>query len=211
MEEMNVASWYKRTFNVELPPETPMQTRILDKFYDFIFEEWFSTSVKINHDEVLLRDFNICVIKTEQFNNVYYSLVPMLKEGSALCLVKHTDPNNEAMEILDVVSGQFSLSLGFMPNIYRSIEGDILWGELTSERLGICPETGMFDVLVPNDFSFVELFMKSEKIQTIEVTPGVALLFFENDHILSCKLLNNNGESHPSFTFMFDSSGELIS
>jgi hypothetical protein len=212
MEEMNVASWYKKTFDAPLPPETTMQTRILDRFYDFIFDEWFSSSESINRDEILLRDFNICVVKTEEFNNTYYSVIPVLKEGSALYLVKHTDPNNEAMEILEVISGHFSLSSGFMPNIYRSIEGDILWGELTPERLGIDPETGMFDILVHNDFSFIELSMKSESIQTFEITtPGVVLLFFENDHILACKMLNDDGEIHSGFTFIFDSNGDLIS
>jgi len=212
MEEMNVADWYKSVFgsDAELPPETAEQTKILDKFYNYYFESRGPLPSGISREDILLREYNICVAATEKFGDKYYSVIPVYNEGGQLFLVSHTDPSSDDIEIVDIIGGHFTLSSGLYPNIMRSFDRDIFWGESLYERLGIDPNTGHFDIRVPNDFTAIEFTMESGDIKTIDITtPGIVLLFFEGDHIVSCKILNNDGEVDSSFNYAFDSEGGI--
>jgi hypothetical protein len=210
MEEMNVADWYESVFGVELPPEDAEQARILDSFYDFFFDG-LTLSNGITRDNILLREYNICVAATEKFGSNYYSVIPVLKEGASLSLVAHTDPGNQDLEITAIKGGNFTMSNGLYPNIKRSSDGDIFWGESRPDRLGIDPNTGGFDIRVPNDFTAIEFTMESGNVKTIEITtPCIVLLFFEGERIVSIKMLNDGGEIHPSFNFTFDADGEIV-
>lgn len=172
-----LAELYEDLFSTPFSPQedTEEQAKLLDNFHEYMYT-WF------------IRRDNISMLKTEEYNGSFYSLVPVyvMDSGVALNLVK----SNADQEIVMHSAGEFQTSFGFIANIGYLDDITVLYGIIDKEHL-----TGdNYDDRVPTDFHFIEITAATGGTYVYEVnSPGPVLIFLDAGiEVSECWMLDEN-------------------